>query len=216
MRFHVKQAGLWLALLVSVPLAAAERVVVPGDGVELVGLLYRPEGTGPFPAVVLLHGCSGMWARESRPNRSYAHWAEQLRRRGYIAVLLDSFGPRGEREVCSQRDRSIRADRERSRDAHAALRWLAGRAEVEAHSVHLLGWSNGAMTVLHAIKPEAPGRTAKAAAVPVGRRFLPWLPPTARHLPPRRAAAHPGGPGGRLDAGRALRSSRREGPRYGR
>jgi poly(3-hydroxybutyrate) depolymerase len=28
--------------------------------VELTALLYRPDGAGPFPAVVLLHGCSGI------------------------------------------------------------------------------------------------------------------------------------------------------------
>src|SRR5471030_422071 len=31
---------------------------------EIVGELYRPEGAGPFPAVVLLHGCAGRSSKE--------------------------------------------------------------------------------------------------------------------------------------------------------
>ena len=50
--------------------------------------LYLPdEGDGPFPAVVLLHGCSGVAPRSRM-------WAEKLNSWGYATLIVDSFGPR--------------------------------------------------------------------------------------------------------------------------
>ena len=142
-------------------LAGGEEVRLPGTGLELVGRFYpAPAGKAPAPAVVMLHGCSGMWARNGEPTRSYERWAEHLRKLGFAALLLDSFGPRGEREICTQAERRIHPDRERVEDAYAALRWLAARPGIDPDSIHLLGWSNGAMTVLHAMNEDAPGRGA--------------------------------------------------------
>ena len=42
-----------------------------GISLTLTGQLTRPKGAGPFPAVVLLHGCSGL-------NKFYHVWAERL------------------------------------------------------------------------------------------------------------------------------------------
>ena len=46
--------------------AASESVtfdVTPelSDSVTLSAELIKPEGAGPFPAVVLMHGCNGLW-----------------------------------------------------------------------------------------------------------------------------------------------------------
>jgi dienelactone hydrolase len=138
--------------------AAGEAVVFPGPGLELAGRLYRPGGDGPFPAVVMLHGCSGMWARSGEPTASFVFWAEHFRTRGYVALLVDSFGPRGEKEICTQATRKVSPAADRPRDAHAALRWLAARGDVDARRIHLMGWSNGGSTVLHALRPDGPGR----------------------------------------------------------
>lgn len=123
--------------------AAGAEVRFPGPGLELVGRLYLPEGAAKAPAVVLLHGCSGLWARNGAPTQSYQAWAEHLQRRGFAALLVDSFGPRGEREICTQKQRRISEAVDRPRDAHAALRWLSSRPDIKAESIHVLGWSNG-------------------------------------------------------------------------
>jgi poly(3-hydroxybutyrate) depolymerase len=59
----------------------------PEPGAPLRGLLFRPKGEGPFPAVVLLHGCRGIQPYQR-------DWAGKLAEWGYVALLVDSFGPR--------------------------------------------------------------------------------------------------------------------------
>lgn len=159
--FHVKHLLATLLLgVASSAWAGGEAVGFPGPGLELAGRLYRPAGPGPFPAIVMLHGCSGLWAKSGEPTRSYAFWAEHFRDKGYLALLVDSFGPRGEKEICTQQKRKVSPATDRPRDAHAALRWLAARKDVDPDRIHVMGWSNGAMTVLHALRPDAPGATA--------------------------------------------------------
>jgi dienelactone hydrolase len=82
--------------------------------------------------------------------------------------LLDSFGPRGRKEICTEGIRSIHPARDRAADAHAALAWLAARPDVRRDSIHVLGWSNGGITVLQALasrKREAPPGLAFRSAV---------------------------------------------------
>ena len=156
------------ALLVSLlafaqsTLGAAEAVTFAGPGIELSGRLYRPDGPGPFPAFVLMHGCSGLWRRDGQePTPAYVAWAEHWQKRGYLALLVDSFGPRGQREICTQPGRTITPDKDRPLDAYAALNWLAARPDVDRARIHLQGWSNGAMAVLNTVKEGAPGSSAR-------------------------------------------------------
>jgi dienelactone hydrolase len=74
--------------------------------------------------------------------------------------LLDSFTPRGVREICTQKVRVVSEARDRPEDAHAALRWLAARADVRAADVALMGWSNGGSTVLHTLDERGPERAS--------------------------------------------------------
>jgi hypothetical protein len=77
---------------------AAEVVHFPsvkGEPINLVGHIRRPEGAGPFPAVVLLHGCAGDWrGMDSR-------WGARLIEWGYVALSVDSYSPRGIESVCA-------------------------------------------------------------------------------------------------------------------
>ena len=84
----------------AVPSALARRVL--GDAVDaarptdtLRGLLVVPEGEGPFPAVVLLHGCRGVLP-------SHRGWAQWLARQGFVALLVDSFLTRNAVSVCAR------------------------------------------------------------------------------------------------------------------
>jgi dienelactone hydrolase len=160
-RFHVKQCAAALILsMAGVAWGTGKDVRFPGEGVELAGRLYVPsDASGRFPAIVMLHGCSGMWGQDGEPTASYDFWAEHFRARGHVVVLVDSFGPRGEKEICTQSQRKVTSTADRPREAYSALRWLAARDDVDAGRVHVLGWSNGGTTVLNALRADAPGRS---------------------------------------------------------
>jgi dienelactone hydrolase len=146
-----------LLLTASSAPAAAEVVQFPGDGVKLVGEIYRPAGAGPFPAVVALHGCDGLYGRGKTVTERHADWAERLRQSGFLVLLPDSFGSRGLGPQCRVRERAARPSRERVADALAAKAYLQGRADVRPHAISLLGWSNGGSTVLYAVEPRRAG-----------------------------------------------------------
>lgn len=61
--------------------------------------LFKPEGAGPFPALVLHHQCGGL-RNERWQNRSMLEWAKEAVARGYVALLIDTLGPRGAQTVC--------------------------------------------------------------------------------------------------------------------
>ena len=168
----------------------AERVAFPalkdfeGRQIELDAHLYRPQGPGPFPALVLLHGCSGMYTRRGELTDSYRHWAELLAARGYVALLVDSFGPRGQRSICDQQKRAILESRERVEDAYAALRWLNDRPFVARGRIGLLGWSNGGTGTLYAMRESRDYRGFASAVA-----FYPGCRTIANSRPPYRPYA---------------------------
>jgi dienelactone hydrolase len=141
--------------LVADPARAAETVTIPHEGAALRGVLFRPQGAGPFPAVVLLHGCSGAYTASDQLRASYRDWGELLSAAGFAVLVPDSFGSRGLGSQCRVSKRKVRASRERIGDAVAARRWLQSQAWVMGDRVALLGFSNGAVTTLWAVRPHA-------------------------------------------------------------
>ena len=61
----------------------------------LQGLLRLPDGSGPSPAVVLLHGCGGGWRGIDE------RWGKLLAEWGYVTLTIDRFGTRGIRSACT-------------------------------------------------------------------------------------------------------------------
>ena len=55
--------------------AAAEPVEISIGEATIHAVLYRPEGSGPFPAVVAMHGCSGLYGKSGAVARRYGNWA---------------------------------------------------------------------------------------------------------------------------------------------
>ena len=73
-------------------LKSAELVDIPaspqGDKKPLNGLLFVPEGPGPFPAMVALHGAGGIFPYQ-------AWWARQIANTGVVVLFVDSYCTRG-------------------------------------------------------------------------------------------------------------------------
>jgi dienelactone hydrolase len=125
---------------------------------EIEGLLLKPTSDGPFSAVVMLHGCSGMKTRSSKLKKRPTFWSRWLAKRDHIVLLVDSFTPRGHHSICKIKDRPVHPDVERPYDAYGALNYLQARPDVRADQIVLMGWSNGAMTLLWTIKSDSPAR----------------------------------------------------------
>ena len=147
-----------------------EFVFFPGTGLplgkSLRGLLFRPEGAGPFPAVVAMHGCSGLIQTKGRMFERDLGWALELRTRGFVALFVDSFGSRGVSAGCaSGNDPVAKPWAERTYDSYAALAYLQGRADVIADRIGLMGWSHGGATVMYTVAPQD---AARPAALPKG------------------------------------------------
>jgi dienelactone hydrolase len=150
---------------------APQRVTVPSrDGTALDAVLLMPKGTGPHPAVILLHGCGGRDGRGGRLEPRHADWAARLAAAGFVVLLPESFASRGEGQQCTLRDRRILSWRERRADALGARDWLAARPFVRAEAIALMGWSHGGSTVLAAA--DAPGFAAFVAFYPGCSRAL--------------------------------------------
>ncbi|HEY7139525.1 MAG TPA: dienelactone hydrolase family protein [Methylomirabilota bacterium] len=160
----------------------------PHDGraaARIEGVLFEPEGEGPFPAVVMLHGCTGLRTGTGAIQGKLRFWADHLRGLGYVTFLVDSFTPRGIDEVCTGRH-LLSPVRERADDARGALRFLQGRPAVRADRIALLGWSNGAAATLSVLFDQgSAGRDFRAAVAfypnctrkyPNGPRFRPYAP----------------------------------------
>jgi dienelactone hydrolase len=129
----------------------SEPVTFAGEGLTIRAELSRPAGPGPFPAVVALHGCAGLYGKRGGLAPRHADWAERLVAQGYLVLFPDSFGSRGAGAQCRTDDRVTRPARERVADALAAKTYLQSRPDVKPDAISLLGWSNGAATVLHAV-----------------------------------------------------------------
>lgn len=144
--------GVLAALLAGCAGPASDRSLVTtapnGAQEEIPVTIGRPEGPGPFPAVVIMHDCSGLGPRSSgAPGR----WARELGARGYVTVIPDSFTSRGHPEgVCTDASpsRGEVAPSRRVRDAYAALAHARALPYVDGRRVGLMGGSHGGSTTL--------------------------------------------------------------------
>ena len=146
-------------------------VHIGGGALNLTGRLKKPDGDGPFPAIVLLHGCGGI-----QPKRDH-RWAERLSGWGYVTLQVDSFRPRGLSSVCAYSGRDATDIlQQRVTDTYDAKRYLAGLPFVDRSRIAVMGWSHGGSTTLQILyqKTDDPFRAA-IAFYPSCRRILTGL-----------------------------------------
>jgi dienelactone hydrolase len=139
---------------ISAPLPSPQQVDIPTPERVLHAQLYKPEGNGPFPTVIALHGCGGLTEHAEPVLPRYRDWAERLVKDGNAVLLPDSYGSRGIGPQCRVKERKVRARRERVEDVMAARQWLLQQAWVAPDRISLIGWANGASTLLWAVRPQ--------------------------------------------------------------
>ena len=54
------------------------------DGSNIDGLMYKPDGNGPFNAIVMLHGAGGIFPYQ-------LEWADRLHQEGHVVLFADSY-----------------------------------------------------------------------------------------------------------------------------
>jgi dienelactone hydrolase len=140
------------------PPAELAALLLPGERI------FKPDGAGPFPAVIQFHGCGGIHAADRA-------WAKFFVEQGYVAVIVDSLGPRhlgGDwLSVCKGRRLW---GRERAGDVLVALDQVRQLPYVDAHRLVLAGWSHGGWSImdLMALDPPRALPTNLTAAPPAG------------------------------------------------
>ncbi len=122
--------------------------------VTLRAEVSKPKGDGPFPAVVLMHGCGGWQPPVRYTMNSYTDF---LVDHGFVVLNLDSFGPRnnGGGKVCESIKRLTDALDYRTHDAYDALRYLQTQKFVAGDNVFLMGQSNGGSVAINVAKGDA-------------------------------------------------------------
>jgi poly(3-hydroxybutyrate) depolymerase len=106
------------------PLPAPQQVDIPSRNGILHAELYKPDGDGPFPTVIALHGCGGLASHSEQVAPRYRDWAEQLLKAGNAVLLPDSYGSRELGPQCRVKERQVSARRERVADILASRQWL--------------------------------------------------------------------------------------------
>ena len=167
-------ALLAIALIAQVGPAVAlqpDTVVVPSGNLRLTALLWRPEGRGPFPAVLFNHGSWPTNSQAGRPAREIFAQARVLgpvfARRGFLFLFLfrrgvglsagqgvstaDQLGRELEAHGREARNRlQLRLlETDELSDALAGLAYLRALPEVDPRQVAVAGHSfGGSLTLL--------------------------------------------------------------------
>jgi acetyl esterase len=124
------------------PIEPEDRVYASPDGVTLLARIYRPDGAGPFPAVLEVHG--GAWVNGDRLNNVAI--AEHLAASGILCVSVDFRMPPQARYPAPVADVNV------------AIRWLKAHADEfgsRADLVGALGTSSGGhLVLLNVLRPD--------------------------------------------------------------
>ena len=169
-----------IAMATKAVAAEPERVTFPGRDASVPAvqaLLYRPSDVSRSqPAIVALHGCGGNMRSDGRGLVARVpDWTDRFLAAGYTVLWPDSFGSRGLGPQCGVANRAI-TPAIRAGDALAAADWLAGQPGIDKTRIALVGWSNGASTVLRAVAP-SPNRSTTPFKIAVA--FYPGCRPLA-------------------------------------
>ena len=127
------------------------------ESILLSGKLTRPEGNGPFPAVVLLHNCGGISGRQ------FPYWLEKLNQWGFVSLQVDSLGSRGLTNICEDDQRATGIMLDQIADVFDAQSYLTRLSFVDPKRIAIIGWGWGGFAALSTLYEE--GKPPFKAAV---------------------------------------------------
>jgi dienelactone hydrolase len=132
--------------------------------------IFRPDTSGPHPAVALVSGCDG-FAPPMAPHL-YERRAEHLRALGHVVIFVDYLGRRGLKSCAG----SVTHD-DAAQDLVAAVSWVGSQPGVDRSRITAMGWSYGARAVLVSLAARGDGAPLFSRVVvhyPDCRALQPW------------------------------------------
>lgn len=127
--------------------AAQQKVRYPTtDNKPLLAEIYKPEGPGPFPTVIVFHDCGGVDDHVKMWSRKLVSW-------GYVAIAPDSFGSRNKGNLCKEVS-TVNAF-ERVQDAINTAKYLATLPYVQKNNIGALGFSHGGWSIMKGVQQVA-------------------------------------------------------------
>jgi len=121
--------------------------------------LEKPEGKGPFPAVMLVPGCSGFEHQLWKGH--YERTARRLKDLGFVTIKVDYLAA-ADSSSCEV----IMNPPELGDDIATAAKYLREQSYVKPDGINLLAWSYGGVPTFHALrKTESREPVQVAAAV---------------------------------------------------
>lgn len=176
MRLRRPKLSVWITLVVSSVL-----FVLSGCAIDPVALqkrlephyrTVRPDGRGPFPAVMFVSGCGG-FATTVAPAH-YVRTAERLKGEGYVVIFVDYLSARRLQSACRG---EVRFD-EIGQDILASASYLRSLAFVKGSEISVIGWSwggGGVLASLSEIRADQPAPFRVAVVYyPVCRDIPAW------------------------------------------
>lgn len=146
---------------------ARREVTWRSDDLTVSGVLFKPDGDGPFPAVVLNHGYidPAVYA----PGQGMPREQDLLARRGFMVLHVDYRGHASGDDV-SALTHEMRVGY--ARDAIAAVKVLEARPDVDADRIGMFGRSMGGGVTLAALEIEPDVVDAAVVHASVSSRFV--------------------------------------------
>ena len=135
----------------------------------LTGRLMKPGGEGPFPTVVLLHGCGGMVSESAQ--KKHNTWASRLASWGYVTLQVDSLSPRNKTNICGK-PFGVHPF-ERMYDAYAGKAYLESLSYVDDKQIAVMGWSHGGWTAIYVVDKQ-PWGGINSEPFKASIAFYPW------------------------------------------
>jgi dienelactone hydrolase len=148
------------------------------------GYLYKPAGKDKYAAIAMFHGCAGALDKNGRITSRFREMAAVLGEMGYGVLLIDSFNPRGTREICTTRPRQREIHEEqRWMDAFGAIDYLNTRPDVLPGKIAALGFSHGGTNALEVMNANLPPKKAGKPGFVASVAMYPGCGDTVRATP---------------------------------
>jgi dienelactone hydrolase len=143
--------------------------------------LFKPSGSGPFPALILLHTCAAV----NIDPQHMPYWVTRALKAGYAAFVVDSWSQMGISELCRSAPDPVFLRIHlavRTRDAYDALEHLAKFDFIDKSRIAAVGFSMGGRVAYQLVR-----KPVRQMYSPSGLQFAAAIAVYGKCVLPRRA-----------------------------